>query len=43
LANLTTKHAWVKNELIETMEFLIDQESIAFFAKVKQIRKQLEK
>ena len=43
LANLTTKHAWVKTELIETMEFLIDQESIAFFAKVKQIRKQLEK
>ena len=42
LANLITRHNWVKNELIETMEFLIDQESIAFFAKVKQIRKQLK-
>lgn len=43
LANLIPKHPWVRNELIETMEFLVDQESIAFFAKVKQIRKQLKK
>lgn len=42
LANLIPKHPWVRNELIETMEFLVDQESIAFFAKVKQIRKQLK-
>ncbi|WP_231427569.1 hypothetical protein [Pedobacter sp. Leaf250] len=41
LANLVPKHNWIKNELIETMEFLVDKESIAFFAKVKQIRKQL--
>lgn len=40
LANLNRKHSWIKDELIETMEFLIDKESIAFFAKVKQIRKQ---
>ena len=42
LANLSLKHDWIKNELIETMEFLIDKESIAFYAKVKQIRKQLK-
>ena len=41
LANLITKHHWIKDELVETMEFLIDRESVAFFAKVKQIRKQL--
>ena len=41
LANLVPKHNWIRNELIETMEFLADKESIAFFAKVKQIRKQL--
>ncbi|RZK20756.1 MAG: hypothetical protein EOO86_03275 [Pedobacter sp.] len=42
LANLVPKHSWIKNELIETMEFLVDKESIAFFAKVKKIRKQLK-
>lgn len=41
LANLNTKHNWIKDELMETMDFLVDKESIAFFAKVKQIRKQL--
>ena len=41
LANLSSKHGWIRNELTETMEFLIDKESIAFYAKVKQIRKQL--
>ncbi|MBB6501786.1 hypothetical protein [Pedobacter cryoconitis] len=43
LANLTTKHDWIKEELLQTMDFLIDKESIGFFAKVKQIRKQLIK
>jgi len=41
LANLNTRHNWIKDELMETMDFLVDKESIAFFAKVKQIRKQL--
>ncbi|WP_293303741.1 hypothetical protein [Pedobacter sp. UBA5917] len=41
LANLTIKHHWVREELLQTMDFLVDKESIAFFAKVKQIRKQL--
>ncbi|WP_231465136.1 hypothetical protein [Pedobacter sp. Leaf132] len=42
LANFTCKHQWIKEELISTMYFLVDKESIAFFAKVKQIRKQLK-
>mgnify|MGYP001057819223 CR=1 FL=1 len=43
LANLDIKHNWIKEELLQTMDFLVDKESIAFFAKVKQIRKQLWK
>lgn len=42
LANLHTKHSWIKEELIQTMDFLVDKESIGFYAKVKQIRKQLK-
>ncbi|WP_029278550.1 hypothetical protein [Pedobacter borealis] len=41
LANLNAKHNWIKEELLQTMDFLVDKESIGFFAKVKQIRKQL--
>ena len=41
LANLNTKHDWIKDELLETMDFLVDKESIGFYAKVKKIRKQL--
>ena len=42
LGNLHQKHKWIKDELLQTMDFLIDKESIAFYAKVKQIRKQLK-
>lgn len=42
LGNLHQKHSWIKEELLQTMDFLIDKESIAFYAKVKQIRKQLK-
>ncbi|MBB2145330.1 hypothetical protein GM921_07540 [Pedobacter sp. LMG 31464] len=42
LANLNSKHSWIKEELKQTMDFLVDKESIAFYAKVKQIRKQLK-
>lgn len=42
LANLSAKHRWIKEELRQTMDFLLDKESIAFYAKVKQIRKQLK-
>ncbi|MEH3115648.1 hypothetical protein [Pedobacter terrae] len=41
LANLTIKHSWIREELLQTIDFLVDKESIGFFAKVKQIRKQL--
>jgi hypothetical protein len=42
LANFSTQYPWVKDELQQTMDYLVDRESIAFFAKVKQIRKQLK-
>lgn len=41
LANLSIQHSWIKDELTQTMDFLIDKESIGFYAKVKQIRKEL--
>lgn len=41
LANLVPRYPWVRMELTETMDYLVDKESIAFFAKVKQIRRQL--
>ena len=41
LANFCLQHPWIKDELQQTMDYLVDKESIAFFAKVKQIRKQL--
>jgi len=41
LANLNSKHDWIKDELLQTMDFLIDKESVGFFSKVKQVRKQL--
>lgn len=39
LANLNNKHNWIREELLQTMDFLVDKESVGFFAKVKQIRK----
>lgn len=41
LANLAPRYPWIKDELIQTMDYLVDKESVAFFAKVKQVRKQL--
>lgn len=41
LANLSPTNPWVKDELLQTIDFLIDQESVAFYAKAKQVRKQL--
>lgn len=43
LANFAYNQAWIKEELLQTIDFLIDKESIAFYAKAKQIRKQLKK
>lgn len=43
LANLSIKHPWIKEELLKTINFLIDRESIGFHAKAKQVKKQLAK
>lgn len=43
LANLAPRYDWIKDELLETIDHLVDIESIAFFARARQIRKQLKK
>lgn len=42
LANLSPKHGWIKEELLQTIDYLIDKESIGFFSKAKKIRQQLK-
>jgi len=43
LANLAPRYDWIKDDLMETIDYLTDVESIAFFARAKQVRKQLMK
>ncbi|WP_316823493.1 hypothetical protein [Pedobacter gandavensis] len=43
LANLASRYPWIKEELLATIAHLEDLESIAFFGRAKQIRKQLKK
>ncbi|MEJ2903115.1 hypothetical protein [Pedobacter panaciterrae] len=43
LANLAPRYDWIKDELLETIDYLVDIESVAFFGRAKQIRKQLKK
>jgi hypothetical protein len=43
LANLSPRYSWIKAELLETMDYLIDKESYAFFARVKMIRQQFKR
>ncbi|MBB2150716.1 hypothetical protein [Pedobacter gandavensis] len=43
LANLAPRYPWIKDELLETIGHLEDMESVAFFMRAKQVRKQLEK
>ena len=43
LANLAWRHDWIKNELLETIDYLVDLESVAFFARAKMVRKQLRR
>jgi hypothetical protein len=43
LANLAPRYDWIKDELLETIDHLVDIESIAFFGRAKQIRKQLKR
>ena len=41
LAYFAGKQTWVKEELFNTIDYLIDKESIAFYARATKIRKQL--
>ena len=43
LANLAPRYSWIKDDLLETIDYLADVESIAFFARAKQVKKQLNK
>lgn len=43
LANLAPRYDWIKDELLETIDHLVDLESVAFFGRAKQIRKQLKR
>jgi hypothetical protein len=43
LANLAPRYEWIKDDLTETIDYLTDVESIAFFARAKQVKKQLKK
>ncbi len=43
LANLTVSYDWIKEELLETIKHLKETESYAFFARTKQIEKDLNK
>lgn len=43
LANLASRYTWIKDDLPETIDYLMDVESIAFFARAKMVKKQLAK
>ncbi len=43
LANLTPRYDWIKDELLETIDYLMGIESIAFFARAKMVKKQLKR
>lgn len=43
LANLTPYYDWIKDELLETVDYLMGVESIAFFARAKMVKKQLKR
>ncbi|TKC62529.1 hypothetical protein FBD94_09965 [Pedobacter hiemivivus] len=43
LANLVPQYDWIKEDLMETIDYLMGVESIAFFARAKMVKKQLKK
>lgn len=43
LANLVPRYPWIKDELLQTIDYLTHKQSVAFFARAKQIKKQLKK
>lgn len=42
LANFAAANHWVKDELLQTIDFMIGQESIAFHARAKKVMRRLE-
>ena len=42
LANLVPRYDWIKDDLVQTIDYLTDLESIAFFARAKMVKKQLK-
>lgn len=42
LANFSTAHQWVKDELLQTINFMEDQERFAFHARAKKIKQRLK-
>lgn len=43
LANLVPRYDWIKDDLEQTIDYLTDIESIAFFARAKMVKKQLKR
>lgn len=43
LANLSSVYDWIKDDLQDTVDHLVDVESIAFFARAKMVKRQLQK
>lgn len=43
LANLAPRYDWIKDDLEQTIDYLKDKESIAFFARARMVQKQLKK
>jgi len=43
LAHLAFKQYWIKDELLQTIDYLVDQESIGFFGRARAVRKMLKK
>lgn len=43
LANFSVRQTWIRDELKQTMDFLAETESVAFFTKAKHVRRQLDK
>ncbi|RZL13754.1 MAG: hypothetical protein EOO89_17025 [Pedobacter sp.] len=43
LANLIPGHPWIKETLSESIEHLVDKESVAFFGRAKKVRQRLKR
>ncbi len=43
LVGFIPKHVWIKDELLETTEYLSSRESVAFYGRLKKVRQMLKK